>query len=281
MSEPTVFVGLDVGKGEHHCTALNTTGERPVDRPLPNDEAALRALFTDLSKVGEVVVVVDQSASIGALPAAVAVAVDMVLATAYLPELAMRRIADLHPGTAKTDARDAFVIADAAPTLPHTLRSVDIAGPAMADLSVLMGCDDDPSSGHRRHQPDPESAAQRPPALEQTLGLNNPRGHIRRTSRRVTRWRDGLSLVLTECPLHSHEVLVKTLPVTRTSPCTGSTDRKGQFSRSSLIPDMRSVHDLTTAIVARSMTCSPHEGVRHGAGSCGAGGSLRTPPPRG
>ncbi len=55
----------------------------------------------------------------------------------------MRRIADLHPGNAKTDARDAFVIADAARTLPHTLRSVDIAGPAMADLSVLMGYDDD------------------------------------------------------------------------------------------------------------------------------------------
>lgn len=71
------------------------------------------------------------------------------LATAYLPGLAMRRIADLHPGTAKTDARDAFVIADAARALPHTLRSVDIAGPAMADLSVLMGYDDPALPGHR------------------------------------------------------------------------------------------------------------------------------------
>lgn len=30
---------------------------------------------------------------------------------AYLPGLAMRRIADLYPGRAKTDARDAFIIA--------------------------------------------------------------------------------------------------------------------------------------------------------------------------
>lgn len=141
MPETTVFVGLDVGKSEHHCVALNAAGERLVDRPLPNDEAAVRALFTGLVSRGEVIVVVDQPASIGALP--VAVAQDMGLATAYLPGLAMRRIADLHPGTAKTDARDAFVIADAARTLPHTLRSVDIAGPAMADLSVLMGYDDD------------------------------------------------------------------------------------------------------------------------------------------
>lgn len=141
MSEPTVFVGLDVGKSEHHCTALNAAGDRLVDRPLPNDEAALRAVFAELAQAGQVVIVVDQPASIGALPVAVAQA--MGLDTAYLPGLAMRRIADLHPGTAKTDARDAFVIADAARTLPHTLRSVDIAGPAMADLAVLMGYDDD------------------------------------------------------------------------------------------------------------------------------------------
>jgi hypothetical protein len=34
----------------------------------------------------------------------------------------MRRIADLYPGNARTDARDAFVIADAARPLPQTLR---------------------------------------------------------------------------------------------------------------------------------------------------------------
>ncbi|ALZ55671.1 ISSfl2 ORF [Shigella sonnei] len=31
----------------------------------------------------------------------------------------MRRIADLHAGEAKTDARDAAIIAEAARTLPH------------------------------------------------------------------------------------------------------------------------------------------------------------------
>jgi hypothetical protein len=36
----------------------------------------------------------------------------------------MRRIAELHPGQGKTDARDAHVIADAARTMPHTLRRV-------------------------------------------------------------------------------------------------------------------------------------------------------------
>ena len=35
-------IGLDVGKAEHHCVALNLAGDRLVDRPLLNDEAALR-----------------------------------------------------------------------------------------------------------------------------------------------------------------------------------------------------------------------------------------------
>ena len=39
----------------------------------------------------------------------------------------MRRIADLSPGNAKTDARDAAVIAQAAATMPHTLRDVTAA----------------------------------------------------------------------------------------------------------------------------------------------------------
>lgn len=55
----------------------------------------------------------------------------------------MRRIADLHPGEAKTDARDAFIIADAARTMPHTLRSVQLADEQIAELTMLCGFDDD------------------------------------------------------------------------------------------------------------------------------------------
>ncbi|GAA3349383.1 hypothetical protein GCM10020358_71310 [Amorphoplanes nipponensis] len=54
---------------------------------------------------GKVLVVVDQPASTGALPGAVVRACGQQVA--YLPGLAMRWIADLHPGAAKTDARDA------------------------------------------------------------------------------------------------------------------------------------------------------------------------------
>jgi transposase len=136
-----VFCGLDVGKGTHHAVALTPDGRRLHDGELPQDETRLRALFTRLAKYGRVLMVVDQPATIGALP--VAVARDAGCEVAYLPGLAMRRIADLHPGQAKTDARDAYVIADAARTLPHTLRRVDAGEEVLADLEVLVGFDDD------------------------------------------------------------------------------------------------------------------------------------------
>lgn len=136
-----IFCGLDVGKATHHATGLDVEGNRLVDREVANDETALRRVFTELVEQGTVLVVVDQPSSIGALPIAVARA--MGIEVAYLPGLAMRRIADLHPGNAKTDARDAYVIADAARTLPHTLRRVDLNDESLADLSVLVGHDDD------------------------------------------------------------------------------------------------------------------------------------------
>jgi len=62
---------------------------------------------------------------------------------ACLPRLTMRRIADLYPGEAKTDARDAFVIADAALVMPHTLRSVELEDETIAGLEMTVGFDDD------------------------------------------------------------------------------------------------------------------------------------------
>lgn len=135
-----VFIGVDVGKGEHHVVALNRAGKVVLDKALPNDEAKMRAVLKKLKQHGTVLVVVDQPATIGALPIAVAQAESLV---GYLPGLAMRRIADLHAGEAKTDARDAAIIAQAARTLPHALRSIQLADESIAELSMLCGFDDD------------------------------------------------------------------------------------------------------------------------------------------
>ncbi|MET9325156.1 IS110 family transposase [Streptomyces sp. NPDC003038] len=142
LSEIGAFLGLDVGKGEHHATAVTPAGKKAFDKRLPNSEPKLREVFAKLqAKHGTVLVVVDQPASIGALP--LAVARDMGCPVAYLPGLTMRRIADLYPGEAKTDARDAFVIADAARVMPHTLRTVELEDETIAELEMLVGFDDD------------------------------------------------------------------------------------------------------------------------------------------
>lgn len=136
-----VFVGIDVGKGEHHAVALNQAGKILFDKPLPNDETKMRDVLQRLKQHGSVLVIVDQPATIGALPIAVAQAEGVLVG--YLPGLAMRRIADLHAGEAKTDARDAAIIAQAARTLPHALRSIQVADESVAELSMLCGFDDD------------------------------------------------------------------------------------------------------------------------------------------
>lgn len=136
-----VFIGIDVGKTAHHAVAIDRAGKKLLDKPLPQDEAKLRALIQKVSGHGQILVIVDQPATIGALP--LAVAQDMGVMVGYLPGLAMRRIADLHPGEAKTDARDAAIIAEAARTMPHTLRSIVLADEQAAELSMLCGFDDD------------------------------------------------------------------------------------------------------------------------------------------
>lgn len=134
-----VFVGIDVGKSEHWAHALSTTGQVLWNKALPNNEAKLRSLYQELGTRGHVLIVVDQPATIGAL--AVAVAQDMGVRVAYLPGLSMRRIADLTPGNAKTDQRDAVVIAQAARSMPHTLRSISVADQDGATLTMLTGFD--------------------------------------------------------------------------------------------------------------------------------------------
>ncbi|MFI9219358.1 IS110 family RNA-guided transposase [Streptomyces werraensis] len=171
-----VFLGLDVGKSNHHGHGITPAGKKVFDKALPNGEPQLRAVFDKLNaKFGTVLVVVDQPASIGALP--LTVARDAGCQVAYLPGLAMRRIADLYPGEAKTDARDAAVIADAARTMPHTLRSLELADEITAELTMLVGFDQDlAGEANRTSNRIRGLLTQFHPSLERVLGprLDHP-----------------------------------------------------------------------------------------------------------
>ena len=159
-----VFLGLDVGKDDHHAVALDPDGKRLHDAALPNDEARLRAAVRQARPLTA------ECWSWSTSPPRSAPCRSRSPGRAGIkwptcPGLAMRRIADLHPGTAKTDARDAYVIADAARTLPHTLRARrHSATRRLAELEVIVGFDDDLAGEVTRdQQPDPWPAHPDPP----------------------------------------------------------------------------------------------------------------------
>ncbi|AIY02351.1 transposase, IS111A/IS1328/IS1533 [Arthrobacter sp. PAMC 25486] len=134
------LIGVDVGKSNHHAIAINRASKKLLDRALPQDEAKLRAIIKSVAGKGAVLLVVDQPSTIGALPVAVAQAEGILVG--YIPGLAMCRIAYLHPEKSKT-TRDAAITAEAARSLPHTLRCIVIADEQAAELSMLCGYDDD------------------------------------------------------------------------------------------------------------------------------------------
>ncbi|CAB0773336.1 IS110 family transposase [Corynebacterium diphtheriae] len=78
-----ISLGLDVGKTEHHACALDREGNKLFDKPLPQVESDLAKLFNALQQHRTVLVVVDQSNPIGALP--IAVARDRDCQVGYLP----------------------------------------------------------------------------------------------------------------------------------------------------------------------------------------------------
>lgn len=110
--EVSVWIGLDVGKEEHFADVLDDNGDPLFARSISNDEADLDALLERAGDYGTAGLVIDQPGSIAQL--AIAVAARRGVPVAYVPGLVMRRAADLYPGEAKTDRRDAFVIADTA-----------------------------------------------------------------------------------------------------------------------------------------------------------------------
>jgi hypothetical protein len=81
----------------------------PAGHPLCREGRESPVTSNDFTSI-KVLVVVGQPASIGTLTVTVARASGCEVA--YLPGPPMRRLADPDPGTGKTDARDAYVIAD-------------------------------------------------------------------------------------------------------------------------------------------------------------------------
>jgi transposase len=135
------WVGLDVGKQDHHATVVSAAGERLFELAVSNDEGAIERLLDRALESGACALVIDQPGSIGSL--AVCVARRRGVPVAYVPGLVMRRASELYPGEAKTDRRDSYVLADTARTHARRLHWLEVGDETLERLRLLGGYDDD------------------------------------------------------------------------------------------------------------------------------------------
>lgn len=138
---PEVFVGVDVAKASHWCQAITSDGTELFGRGVANDEAALGRMIEAAERTGRVALVVDVTGSAAQL--LLAVAAQRRAPVAYVPGLVMRRAADMYPGSAKSDPRDAWVLADHARRNADRLSWVEVSEELLVRLRVLGGHDED------------------------------------------------------------------------------------------------------------------------------------------
>ncbi|WP_182708600.1 IS110 family transposase [Thermomonospora cellulosilytica] len=104
---------MDIGKQHHHCVVIDADGRRLLSRRVANDEAALLELIADVLDLGE-----DVLWAVDLNHGGAALLIGLLLAqgqpVAYLTGRAVHHASGAYRGEGKTDARDAFVIADQA-----------------------------------------------------------------------------------------------------------------------------------------------------------------------
>ncbi|THA23086.1 IS110 family transposase [Streptomyces sp. A1547] len=110
---PEIWAGVDIGKTHHHALVINAAGSWLLSRRIQNDEAELLVLIGDVLAISEDVLwAVDLNHGGAALLIGLLTAHDQPFA--YLTGLAVHRASATYRGEAKTDAKDACVIADQA-----------------------------------------------------------------------------------------------------------------------------------------------------------------------
>jgi transposase len=137
VAVPELWAGTDAGKAAHHCVVLDTDGTRRLSRRVDNDETALLKLIADVPELSEgnpVTRAIDLNAGGAALM--IALLTDNGQKFLYIPGRTVHHASGSYRGDGKSDAKDAFVIADQArmrrdPEPVH--RGDDIA----VDLRIL------------------------------------------------------------------------------------------------------------------------------------------------
>jgi transposase len=113
VTVPRIWAGVDIGKEHHHCVVINADGERLLSRRVLNDETALLELIGDvLALDDDVLWAVDLNHGGAALLIGLLLSHGQPMV--YITGLTVHRASASCRGEGKTDAKDAFVIADQA-----------------------------------------------------------------------------------------------------------------------------------------------------------------------
>ena len=186
MSNPDfeVFIGVDMAKGEHYAQAITTDGEEMFSRPVQNDQAAIEKMLDAAAVHGPVAVIIDMTSSGAQL--LLGVMAQRGVPVAYVSGLVMRRAADLYAGAAKTDPRDAWVLADYARRNPDRLTWIEANDELLLRLRVLNGRDADlAGDANRPINRCRDALLAVSPALERTIGHRLTQPDIRDA---LTKW---------------------------------------------------------------------------------------------
>lgn len=140
---PEIVIGLDVGKSAHWACVVTRADELLASGPIPNRENAIDGLYAQYPGA---LVVVDQVRNIGSLALSRAKLAGM--PRAYLPGLAAHGASRLFAGDAKTDERDAMVIAKTALGIPDALLAV--AARSLAAQRDFLTCENTRSKNRLR-----------------------------------------------------------------------------------------------------------------------------------
>jgi len=131
-----IWVGIDAGKGHHWAAAVDESGFQVWSKKIDNDEAAvLEAIAEALAMADAVDWAVDLSGTASALLLALLASHGQ--RPVYVPGRTVNRMAGAYRGEAKTDARDAFVIAETS-RLRRDFATVDVPAQLVADLALLV-----------------------------------------------------------------------------------------------------------------------------------------------
>lgn len=130
-----IWVGIDVGKAHHHACAVDETGKVVFSKRLANGQAEIEALIGRAGKAaGQVRWALDMTSGTAGLLLAVLLAAQAQVL--YVPGRLVNRMAGAFAGEGKSDAKDAFTIAETA-RLRRDLTLITSPDQIVADLQVL------------------------------------------------------------------------------------------------------------------------------------------------